>query len=197
MHWYISVKVSCIERDWLVSKSMMLLTCHFPSQEPQSTRVEYQWVVTITVYDILLNEVVAKVMFLQVCVCPQGGESVCLSACWDAIPPGTRQTPPRIRQTPSPPTPLGPGRPPPDQADPPRSGRPPGTRQTPPQIRQTPQDQADPPRASRLQHTVYERPVCILLECILVNFIFSFSMVIVPDNLWRDALWYQIPLLYK
>ena len=33
------------------------------------------------------NEVVAKVMFLQVCVCPQGGEGVCLSACWDAIPP--------------------------------------------------------------------------------------------------------------
>ena len=33
----------------------------------------------------------------------------------------------------------------------------------------TPPDQADPPPGSRLQHTVYERPVRILLECILVN----------------------------
>ena len=36
-------------------------------------------------------------MFLQVCVCPQGGRGVCLSACWDT--PQTRhppeQTPPR------------------------------------------------------------------------------------------------------
>ena len=39
------------------------------------------------------NEVVAKVMFLQVCVCPQGGEGVCLSACWDAIPPGMENPP--------------------------------------------------------------------------------------------------------
>ena len=43
--------------------------------------------------------------------------------------------------------PLGPGRPPWDQADtPPGPGRPPGTRQTPPGTRQTPpQDQADTP----------------------------------------------------
>ena len=101
------------------------------------------------------NEVVAKVMFLHVCVCPQG-EGVCLSACWDArpLPPGSR--PPQTRQTPP-----GPGRPPrtrqtpPYQADPWDQADPPGTRQTPP--------------GSRLQHTVYERPVCILLECILVN----------------------------
>ena len=71
--------------------------------------------------------------------------------------------------------------PPLDQADPPGPGRPPRTRQTPPdqaeppRIRQTPPDQADPPRQtptppeSRLQHTVYERPVRILLECILVE----------------------------
>ena len=57
---------------------------------------------------------------------------------------------------------------PPDQADTPQ------TEQTPPE--QTPQDQADtpPPGAdtplgSRLQHTVYERLVRILLECILVK----------------------------
>ena len=53
---------------------------------------------------------------------------------------------------------------PPDQAHPPETRHPPGTRQTtPPQTRQTP-----PPPGSRLQHTVYERPVRILLECILV-----------------------------
>ena len=75
------------------------------------------------------NEVVAKVMFLQVCVCPQE-EGVCLSACWDAIPPPE------------------PGRPPWDQGD-----TPPGTRETPlwdqgdtPWTRETPRDQADPPR---------------------------------------------------
>ena len=47
-------------------------------------------------------------------------------------------------------SPPGPGRPPWDQADPPG-------------------DQADPPPGSRLQHMVYERPVRILLECILVQ----------------------------
>ena len=96
-----------------------------------------------------------------------GGEGVCLSACWDARPPPPDQAdppgpgrPPRIRQTP----------PSPDQADPPwirqtppGSGRPPRTRQTTPRTRQT-------PPGSRLQHTVYERPVRILLECILVIF---------------------------
>ena len=108
-------------------------------------------------------------------------------------PPGTRQTPPWDQGEPP-----GQGEPPQDQADtprdqgePPRQGDPPGTRQTPPQAgrtpprtRQTPpgtkenpprpgrppQDQADtPPRGRRLlQHTVNERPVRILLECILV-----------------------------
>ena len=58
-------------------------------------------------------------MFLQVCVCPQGGEGVCLSACWDAIPPDQADPPES-------------GRPPRDQADPPGPGRPPGTWQTPP-----------------------------------------------------------------
>ena len=32
------------------------------------------------------NEVVAKVIFLEASVCPQG--VVCLSACWDTTPPG-------------------------------------------------------------------------------------------------------------
>ena len=85
--------------------------------------------------------------------------------------------PPRTRETP-----LGPGRPPQAGRTPPDQADPPGTRQTPqdqadtplgpgrhpPRTRQTPPDQADPP-GSRLQHMVYERPVCILLECILVT----------------------------
>ena len=60
---------------------------------------------------------------------------------------------------------------PPDQADPP------GTRDPHPQLgRPPPPDQADTPRTrqippeSRRQHTVNERPVRILLECILVFF---------------------------
>ena len=62
------------------------------------------------------------------------GEGVCLSACWDARTPQTRQTP-RTRQTP-----------PWDQADtPPGSGRPPYT----PWTRQTPLDQADNPARTR------------------------------------------------
>ena len=138
-------------------------------------------------------------VFTGVCL-SIGGEGVCLSACWDARPPWTRQNPPRTRQTPPGPgrppldqvdppgpgrpplepgrhprtrqTPPGPGRPPPpDQVDhPPDQADPPWARQTPPQTRQTtPPDQADPPPGSRLQHMVYERPVRILLECILVH----------------------------
>ena len=73
---------------------------------------------------------------------------------------------------------------PPDQADhaPPRPGRhPPGPGRHPPGPGRHPRDQADPPNqadppgpgrplppGSRLQNTVYERPVRILLECILV-----------------------------
>ena len=66
------------------------------------------------------NEVVAKVMFLQVCVCPQGG-GVCLSACWDAIPPRDQADTPQDQADTLPPRP---GR------HPPRPGRhpPPGTR---------------------------------------------------------------------
>ena len=100
-------------------------------------------------------------VFTGVCL-STGGEGVCLSACWDARPPqadpprpgrppGTRQTPPRTRQTPQ------------------TRQTPPRTRQTPPRTRQTPPGPGRaPPPGSRLQHTVYERPVRILLECILV-----------------------------
>ena len=65
-----------------------------------------------------------KVMFLQASVNLLTGGGVCLSACWDARLPQTRQTP-------------RPGRPPWDQADP-------RTRQTPRDQADTPWDQADP-----------------------------------------------------
>ena len=109
-------------------------------------------------------------VFTGVCL-SKGGEG----ACWDA------RTPP--------PPPSGPGRPPCDQADTPQDqadtppdqadttpqdqaglplgpGRPPRTRQTTPTPHLPGPDR--PPPGSSLQHTVYERPVRILLECILV-----------------------------
>ena len=125
------------------------------------------------------NEVVAKVIFLYLFVILFTGGGV-LPQCM-----------------------LGYHNPPQDQADPPGSD-PPGTRQTPPGsdppgTRQTPrirhhpppQDQADPtpsgsdttpswqtlpPPGCRLQHTVYERPVHILLECILVLLLFFLGL---------------------
>ena len=84
-------------------------------------------------------------VFTGVCL-STGGEGLCLSACWDAIPPwdqadtpGTRQTPPQTRQTHQPPRTRQ--TPPRDQADTPQDqtdtpldqADPPGTRQTPPQ----------------------------------------------------------------
>ena len=71
------------------------------------------------------NEVVAKVMFVQVCVCPQGGRVSASVHAGMPYPPTRDQAdlprdqadPPQIRQTPHPP----------DQAD-----TPPGTKQTPP-----------------------------------------------------------------
>ena len=69
------------------------------------------------------NEVVAKVMFLQVCVCPQGGGCLpqCMLGC-QAPPPPRLGRHPRTGQTP----PWEQADHPPDQAD-------------------TPLDQADPP----------------------------------------------------
>ena len=127
------------------------------------------------------NEVVAKVMFLHVSVILYtGGGS-------PENPPGTRQTtpPPGPRRTPQ-----GPGRPP-RQGDPPPGPRrtplgprrtPPGPRRDPPGPRRTPPGpRRDPPgtrqipprQGRRLQHTVNERPVRILLECILVINVFD------------------------
>ena len=54
-------------------------------------------------------------------------------------------------------------------------GIPQGTEAEPPQTRHTtPHPQSrHPPRPGRLRHTVYERPVRILLECILVSDVIS------------------------
>ena len=88
----------------------------------------------------------AKVIFLQACVCPQeGSASVHAGIC----PPGADT--PREQTSP-------------------RAGTPPGSRHPP--GADTPREQtpgADPPPGSRLQPTVNERPVRILLECILVQ----------------------------
>ena len=79
----------------------------------------------------------AKVMFLQVSVIlSTGGGGFCLSACWDAGPPRTRDTLPDQADPPEPGSPPGPG-------------RPPRTRQTPPGPRRPPLDHADPPGPGR------------------------------------------------
>ena len=79
----------------------------------------------------------------------------------------------------------------------PRSRHPPGTDppgpDTPPD--QTPLDQTPPPRSrpppgSRLQHTVNERPVRILLECILVAGFFYIR------NFTLDAIGISEPYIF-
>ena len=99
------------------------------------------------------NKLVAKVMFLQVCVCPQGGRVSASVHAGMPDPPDQADPPGPQDQAEHPPP--GPGRHPPCQADtpharqtPPMPGRhpPSGTRQTtPPDQADTPPDQADPP----------------------------------------------------
>ena len=131
-------------------------------------------------------------IFTGVCLSTGGG--ACLSACWDAIPPsplGWRtprygepppdgeppwmENPPGMENPPRWRTPLG-WRTPPD-GEPPRmetppDGEPPLGWRTPPMENPPPPTppgwRNPPPPGSRHQHTVYERPVRILLECILV-----------------------------
>ena len=109
-----------------------------------------------------------KVMFLHVCVILfTGGVGVS----GQTPPPGPRREnpPPRNRQTP-PPGRVNPPRP---GRHPPRPGRPPpGTWQGEPPPGPGRENQSPLPER-RLQHTVNERPVRILLECILVNIIFT------------------------
>ena len=100
---------------------------------------------------VTVRNEVAKVMFLQACVCPHGG-GVCLSACWDTTPPlGSRQPPPWSRH----PTPR--------------------SRHPPPGSRQPPLG-ADPPSERRPPL----RTVRILLECILVENMFG-HMIFIPQ----------------
>ena len=83
------------------------------------------------------NEVVAKVMFLQLCDSVHGGGGVvCLSACWDT--PSAKETPP-AKETPLP-------RRPPQEGGTPQEGDPP-RRRHPPKRRHPPQKEA-PPRRS-------------------------------------------------
>ena len=105
-------------------------------------------------------------IFTPVCHSVHGG--VCLSACWDTTP--QEQTPSLGADTP-------PGSDTPPRADPleqtPPWNRPPLGADTPPREQTSPSSRhplgADtPPPGSRLRHTVNERPVRILLECILV-----------------------------
>ena len=78
-------------------------------------------------------------MFLQACVCAHGG-GVCLSACWDTTPPGSRHPPggdtplgadTPLKQTPPEQTLPQSRHPPPEQTWPPKS-RPPGADTPPP-----------------------------------------------------------------
>ena len=128
------------------------------------------------------NEVVAKVMFLQVSVCPRGAG--CLPQCML----GCHTPPPRWRTPPDGEPPLD-GEPPyppgwrtPPDGEPPRMEKPPRWR--------TPPD-GEPPLGSRLQHTVYERPVRILLECILVFHRFRstfLSLKLIPNFFEEDIV---------
>ena len=99
-------------------------------------------------------------VFTRVC------DSVNRGACLRQTPPGSRhhppweQTPPRTKYTP-----LG-------LSAPPRLSTPPGL-STPPQGLSTPPGTKYTPPESRLRHTIYERPVRILLECILVFLLFT------------------------
>ena len=126
----------------------------FPFNLKPSKNIRY--ILTQQIYVITgRNEVEAKVIFLHLFVILFTG-GVCLSACWDTnhCPPW-EQTPPLGADPPRPDTPQS--------RHPPRS-RPPQEQTHPP----PPPGSRPPPPGSRLQYTVYERPVRILLECILV-----------------------------
>ena len=102
-------------------------------------------------------------IFAPVCHSVHRG-GVCLSACWDTTPP--KQT--SAQQT-TPPEQTPPTADTPPTAHPHWSRQPP--EQTPPK-EHTPWNRHPPeqtPPGSRLQHTVNERPVRILLEYILVE----------------------------
>ena len=127
------------------------------------------------------NEVLAKVMFLQVCVIlftGEGGSGP--GGVHQVHPPEKLEEPPqKIGRTHPPekleePTPLKNWRNPPGPDSPPKKlEEPPGT--IPPLGPDSPQDQT-PPQDSRLQNKVSDRLVCILLECILVKYCGQYSV---------------------
>ena len=115
--------------------------------------LHYCWVHGTVIIFTGGNEVVAKVMFLQASVIlSTGGVSASVHVGIPHTPTSLEQTPPGSRHPPQEQIPP----PPSPRADTPGSRPPPGADTTP------------PPR-TRLRHTVNERPVRILLECILVN----------------------------
>ena len=108
------------------------------------------------------NEV-AKVMFLQACVCPHGGKYLTRCTPSRRRPPWEQTPPPGTRCTP------------PDQVHPLDQVHPPGAMYT-HRARYTPWDQVSPPGTRYNPPPPEIRPllqtVCILLECILVLFHF-------------------------
>ena len=139
-------------------------------------------------------------IFTSVCLSTGGGLLQCMLV---YTPKEQEQTPPGGRH---PPLPLG-GRHPPEQTPPrsrhpPRADTPPGSRpppgadthppwsrHPPEQTPHPPGSRPPPPPEGRLQHMVYERPVRILLEYILVCWQKSFgctshSAVLVPMTRW-------------
>ena len=125
------------------------------------------------------NQVVAKVIFLHLFVILFTGGG-CLSQCmlgYHPHPPRSRHTPPgsrhppQSRHSPGADTPS-PEQTPPGADTPPQQNtpHPPPKADTPSATSPTPEaDTPPPPPGSRLRHTVNERPVRILLECILVS----------------------------
>ena len=122
------------------------------------------------------NEVLAKVIFLHLSVILFTGGGLARRppsgwmenppsppAGW-GTPPGWMENPPRLDGEP----PRLEGEPPRLDGEPP----PPGWKETPPWLEGEPPP-PPPPRGSRLRHTVYDRPVRILLECILVYLVFE------------------------
>ena len=98
---------------------------------------------------------------------------------WEQTPPRSRlpqeQTPPGSRHPPRKQTPQPPEQTPP-RADTPQSRHPPPPEQT--------------PLGSRLQHTVYEWPVRILLECVLVDH--YLSVITIVDGLQNSLTTIQV-----
>ena len=112
-------------------------------------------------------------IFTSVCqeFCPQGGGSASVHA---GIPPPQEQTPPPEQ------TPLR-------EQTPPTGIRHPQGADTPPQG-QAPWSRPPPPPESRLRHTVNERPVRILLECILVFLLWYFQVLVLLGCIEKDSM---------